>query len=77
MRDKIANIAFIVILIIFVFIGGLAGYSLGDMILEASEYTRPSDILTCRVGLPALGAFLFAFIGVLFGSWVGGNIKYK
>lgn len=54
-------------LIIFVciVIGLIAGYAAGDLLINASEYTRPRDIMEYRVGFPLLGAFVLGAIASL------------
>jgi len=51
-------------------LGVIAGYAVGDELLEAANYTQPKDFIQYRVVFPIIGAILIGGAGFFVADWV-------
>lgn len=63
------------IFIMCILAGIFIGWSIGDIILDATTEIRTKDLITCRVVLPFFGAVGGFWIGAIFGQNVEDRIK--
>lgn len=62
--ESIRNLFSIILLVGLIAIGAFLGYAIGDVILGATDYARPQDVLEYRAGSPIVGGIIGLVLGL-------------